>query len=87
MPTPKVILRPTRNHELLQAAATGTRISTFYPVLLQGPLRKDFAAKAKAWHYTELLKDERKCQSKNQKCWLKKIGRNANTSHLSKRAD
>ena len=85
MPTPKVILRPALNNQLLQTTATETRITTCYPVLLQAPQRKDFAAKAKAWYYAEHLKDKHKCQNINQKCWLKKIGRNANTSHLSKR--
>ena len=85
MPTQKVILRPAPNNELLQTTATDTRILTRYPVLLQGPQRKDFAAKAKTWYYAELLKDKRKCQNKTQKVLAEKLGRNAKTSHLSKR--
>lgn len=37
--------------------------------------RKDFDAKAKAWYYAELLKDERKRQNITQKSLAEKIGK------------
>lgn len=37
--------------------------------------RKDFEAKAKAWYYAELLKDERKKQKMTQKSLAEKIGK------------
>ena len=39
------------------------------------PERKDFEAKAKAWYYAELLKDERKRQNVTQKMLAEKIGK------------
>ena len=39
------------------------------------PERKDFEAKAKAWYYAELLKDERKRQNVTQKVLAEKIGK------------
>lgn len=37
--------------------------------------RKDFDARAKAWYYAELLKDERKKQKMTQKALAEKIGK------------
>lgn len=37
--------------------------------------RKDFDARAKAWYYAELLKDERKKQKMTQKDLAEKIGK------------
>lgn len=37
--------------------------------------RKEFEAKAKAWYYAELLKDERKRQNVTQKALAEKIGK------------
>ena len=37
--------------------------------------RKDFDARAKAWYYAELLKDERKRQKMTQKALAEKIGK------------
>ena len=37
--------------------------------------RKEFDAKAKAWYYAELLKDERKKQKMTQKVLAEKIGK------------
>lgn len=37
--------------------------------------RKEFEAKAKAWYYAELLKDERKRQNITQKVLAEKIGK------------
>ena len=40
------------------------------------PERKEFVAKAKAWYYAELLKDERKRQNVTQKIYdITKISR------------
>ena len=39
------------------------------------PERKEFEAKAKAWYYVELLKDERKRQNVTQKMLAEKIGK------------
>ena len=39
------------------------------------PERKEFEAKAKAWYYAELLKDERKRQNVTQKVLAEKIGK------------
>lgn len=39
------------------------------------PERKEFEAKAKAWYYAELLKDERKRQNITQKVLAEKIGK------------
>ncbi len=39
------------------------------------PKRKDFEAKAKAWYYAELLKEERKRQNITQKVLAEKIGK------------
>lgn len=38
-------------------------------------VRKDFDARAKAWYYAELLKDERKRQKMTQKALAEKIGK------------
>lgn len=38
-------------------------------------VRKDFDARAKAWYYAELLKDERKKQKMTQKALAEKIGK------------
>ena len=37
--------------------------------------RKEFEAKAKAWYYAELLKDERKRQNITQKALAEQIGK------------
>ena len=37
--------------------------------------RKEFEAKAKAWYYAEILKDERKRQNMTQKVLAEKIGK------------
>ena len=37
--------------------------------------RKEFEAKAKAWYYAELLKDERKRQNLTQKALAEQIGK------------
>ena len=39
------------------------------------PVRKEFEAKAKAWYYAELLKNERKRQNVTQKVLAEKIGK------------
>ena len=39
------------------------------------PERKEFEAKAKAWYYAEILKDERKRQNMTQKVLAEKIGK------------
>ncbi len=39
------------------------------------PARKDFEAKARAWYYAELLKDERKRQNITQKVLAERIGK------------
>ena len=53
----------------------------FYPLLNVSFLRylkaerKEFEAKAKAWYYAELLKDERKRQNITQKALAEQIGK------------
>lgn len=49
------------------------------------PERKEFEAKAKAWYYAELLKDERKRQNVTQKVLAEKSVRNVNISRHLKR--
>ncbi len=39
------------------------------------PLRRDFDAKARAWYYAELLRDERKRQNITQKSLAAQIGK------------
>lgn len=41
----------------------------------ESPERNEFDAKAKAWYYAELLKDERKKQNITQKSLAEKIGK------------